>query len=209
MNRKKLIVAAIALNTVMLAFAACVYNLRASQTPGGEGNDPRPKAMTGASGKFGPVIETVLPGATNDGRAQIFDLERGRVTLEPLFEDFGFRADAIMASIRSRGLDISCSVWSNSGAACITYDMTIVPVARKCWNETTEEELLHNSALALKSHPPRRLLVLGSNRPDTYVFRTGEGTLGVLRLDGLSKDGRGVKIRYKLINPAKLVSVNP
>jgi len=209
MNRKKFFVAALALNTAMLAFAVCVYNLHASQTHRGERKDSRPKALTGESGKFGPVIETVLLAANINGTAQILDLETGRVLPEPLPEAFGFRANAIMAWIRGKGLDISCSVWPDGGTACVTYEMTLLPVERKCWNETTEAELLHNEALAPRPHSPRRQLVLARNRPDTYVFRTGEGTLGMLRLDGLSQDGRGVKIRYKLINPASSFSVVP
>src|SRR5207245_857365 len=98
--------------------------------------------------------------------------------------------------------DISCSVWS-SGATCITYDMIIVPVETKCWEQTTEQELLGNPALAPVRHSPRRLLVLGHDRPDTYIFRTAEGTLGMLRILGLSQHKQGVKIRYTLINPAK------
>jgi hypothetical protein len=108
-----------------------------------------------------------------------------------------------MGWIRSHGLDISCNVWSG-GAACVTYDMTIVAVDAKRWKEATEQELLDNPALAHVPHSPRKLLVLGHN--DIYMFRTGEGTLGMLRIVGLSDDGRGVKICYKLINPAKSLS---
>src|SRR5437868_12983978 len=170
MNRKKFFVTVIILNTVMLVFAACFYSLRACQTPEGEGNGPRPRVSTEANGKFGPVIEKVLPAANATRRAEILDLETCHTRLEPLAQDFGFRVDAIMASIRNGGLDISCTIWSG-GAACITYNMIIVPVAGKCWNETTEEELFNNPALAPKAHAPRRQLVLGRRRPDPYVFR--------------------------------------
>ena len=48
---------------------------------------------------------------------------------------------------------------------------------------------------------------MGNDRPNTYIFRTGEGTLGMLRIVGLSQNGQGVTIRYKLIaaaNPVRL-----
>jgi len=204
MNAKKYLVAAIVLNTVWLAFAAPVCHQLTRETQRGV-NDLRAMALTGPGGKFGPAIETVLPGAKTEGPTEILDLETGRTLPQPPFEYFNSRADAIMAWIRSHGLDISCSLWS-SGAACVTYDMTLVPVAGKCWEETTEQELLGNPALAPVRHSPRRLLVLGPNRPDTYIFRTAEGTLGMLRIVGLGQDGRGVKIRYKLINPAKSIA---
>ena len=204
MNAKKNFVAAIVLSAVLLAFAAVSFR----QMKRGD-NEPSATALTGPSGKFGPVIETILPAAKTKGATDvldILDLETGRALLQPPFEYFNSRADAIMAWIRSNSLDISCSVWS-SGAACVTYDMTIVAVEGKCWEETTEEELLCNPALAPGCHSPRRLLGVGHNRPDTYMFRTGEGSLGMLRIAGVSPHGRGVNIRYKLINPAKSRSV--
>jgi hypothetical protein len=205
MNGKKFFVAAIILSTVLLAFASSFWHSLAGQTQRGV-NDLKGKALNGSSGKFGPMIETVLPAAKTERATDIMDLETGRALRQPPFEYFNSRADAIMAWIRSSGLDISCSVWPG-GAACVTYDMTLVAVEGKRWEETTEEELLGNPALGPGRHSPRRLLVLGHNRPDTYMFRTGEGTLGMLRIVGLSQHGRGVKIRYKLVNPTKSLSV--
>src|SRR5262249_27823217 len=143
--------------------------------------DPRMAALLGPGGKFGPVMEIILPAAKTDGAPRITDLETGRALVQPSVESFNSRADAIMGWIRSHRLDISCNVWSG-GATCVTYDMTIVAVGTKRWKETTEQELLDNPALAPVPHSPRKLLVLGPDRPDTYMFRTGEGTLGMLKI---------------------------
>jgi hypothetical protein len=198
MNRKEYFVAAIVLNTALMTFAACLcHELPGENEDAGGARDSRATTLNSLGAKFGPVIETVLPAAKTE-EPQMLDLETGRVQPQKPFEHFNFRADAIMAWIRSNGLDISCNVWS-TGAACVTYDMSVVAVTGKCWEGATEEELRGNPALAPKRHSPRRLLVLGQNRPDTYIFRTGEGTLGILQIVGLSSDGQGVKIRYKLI----------
>jgi hypothetical protein len=204
MNRKKLFVTAIAVNTAVLTFAACFYHLVACQAHE-RGDDLKKTALAGVSGKFGPVIETVLLSGNTNGTTDILDLETGRVLRQESAESFNFRVDAMMAWIRTNGLDISCFVTS-SFAACTTYEMNLLPVERKCWDKTTEGELLRNPALAPRTHSPRRQLVLASYRPDTYVFRTGEGTLGMLQFVGLAQDGHGVKIRYKLIAPAKALS---
>ena len=196
MNGKRLFVAAMVLSMVLVAFTASSWQTRRVA------KDSRGMALTGPSGKFGPMIETVLPAAKSKRPTEILDVETGGALLQPSIEDFDFRADAIMTWIRSSGLDISCFVWPG-GAACITYDMTIIAVEGKCWEETTEKELFNNPALAPGRHAPRRLLVVGHNRPDTYLFRTGDGTLGMLRIVGLSQQGAGVKIRYKLINPSQ------
>ena len=198
MNAKKYFVTAIVLSTLLLAFAASCWQAKRGD------NLPGSIALTGPSGKFGPMIETILPAAKDNGDTDIVDLETGRALVQRAF-DSDSRADAIMAGIRSNGLDISSTVWS-SGAACVTYDMTIVAVEGKFWDEATEEELLGNPALSPR-HSPRRMLVLGNNHIDTYMFRTGEGTLGMLQLVGLSQRGQGVKVRYKLINPTNSLFV--
>jgi hypothetical protein len=206
MNGKKYFVAAIVLNTVLLAFAACLCRHFLCEAQAGDGaNEPRIAALLGPGGKFGPVKEITLPASDATGRAEIVDLETGRALPQERFEHFNFRADAIMGWIHSHGLDISCNVWSG-GAACVTYDMTVVAVEGKRWKEASEQELIGNPALVPVPHSPRKLLVLGQNRPDTYMFRTGEGTLGMLRIVGLNENGQGVKICYKLINPAKSLS---
>ena len=201
MNRKKYFVALIALNTVLLAFAVSLDHRRSWQGPCGS-NDAKESPLAGPSGKFGPVIETVLPFAKNETSIDIMDLETGCALRQPSSDYFNNRADALLAWIRSNSLDISCSPGPGC-AACVTYDMAIAPVEAKCWQRTTEQELLDNSALAPVPHSPRRLLVLANDRIGTYIFRTGEGIFGMLQLFGLSENGNGVKIRYKLINPTK------
>jgi hypothetical protein len=201
MNGKKYFVALIALNSVLLVIAASLDHQRRFQAQSAS-NEPKNRPLAGPSGKFGPVIETVLRAARTETAVDILELETGCSRRQPPLEYFDSRPDAIMAWIRSKNLDISCSPLPGR-AACITYDMIIVPVQAKCWEQTVEQELIDNPALAPVTHSPRRFLVLGCDQPDTYFFRTGKGTLGMLRLVGLSEHGRGVKMRYKLINPGK------
>jgi len=200
MNAKECFVAAILLNVVLLTFAASYYRTWR------DADEPSVSVLSGPAGQFGPVIETVLPVARIEGTTDLLDMETGRARPQPAMEDFNFCADEIVAWISSNGMDVSCFVWP-SGGAFVTYAMAIVPVDGKCWEETTEEELLANPALAPGGHCPRRLLVLGHDRPDTYMFRTSEGSLGMLQLAGLPQHQQGVKIRYKLINPAESPAV--
>jgi len=197
MNAKKYIVVTLVLNIVLVAFAATYYHSWQAQCAD---NTRLAGPISGQVGKFGHETELVLPAATDHRPAGILDLETERILPQPAFDSPDVTADKIIGWIRTNGLDISASTWSN-GAACVTYDMTVVAVEGKCWSETTEEELRANPALAPRMHSPRRQLILGPNRPDTYAFRTAEGTLGMLRLIGLSDDRSGVRIRYKLVNP--------
>ncbi len=200
MNMKKYFIPAILLNTVLVAFAFS-FSHHVAREKQRNAVEPETAALTGPVGKFGPILEKVVPDASIKSSPCILNLETGRMMQQPPLDYFDSRADAIIAWISSNGLDISCSFCSGS-AACITYDMIILPVDRKCWNETTEEDLQKNPALARGNHSPRRLLVVADTKPDTFIFRTGAGTLGMLQLVGISEDGRGVTIRYKLLNPA-------
>src|SRR5262245_19104302 len=122
MNAKKYFLATIVLVTGLLAVAAS-FRLISYMKHGDDGRGST--ALSGPSGKFGPVMETVLRDARMQCPANIVDLETGRALLQPSVDFFNYRAEAIMAWICSNGLDISCFVSSGS-AACVTYDMTIV-----------------------------------------------------------------------------------
>ena len=45
--------------------------------------DQNAMALTGAPGKFGPVVEVVLPAAKAEASVNILDLETGRALLQP------------------------------------------------------------------------------------------------------------------------------
>jgi hypothetical protein len=200
MNAKKYLLAALALSFVAVAFAASVCHHRKCEAQPGANHLTR-AALKAPSGKFGPVIEAILPDPkTPEGQTDILSLETGRTLPQPSFEDLSSDVDAIAAWPRSHGVDISCFVLSR-GAACITYDMTVLPVESDCWDKATAEDLLGNPGLAPVSHAPRRLLKVGQNHPDTYLFRTRHGILGMLRIVGVSRQQPGVTIQYKLINP--------
>ena len=194
MNAKKYVAAVIVLNVVLLAFAASFWQTKH------EVDASHHTPLVGPSGRFGPMIEITLPAGENENGTAILNFESGRALLLRPF-DVNSRAETITAGIRSNGLDISSTIWSD-GAACVTYDMTVVAATEgKGWDETTEQEIMVQAELAEARHAPRRLLVLGSESPDTYLFRTGEGTLGMLQIIGISRNGKGVDVRYKLINP--------
>ena len=148
---------------------------------------------------FGPVVEATLPAEQSDGGTEILDLDTGRWLIMPALDRFNEDVGAMMTWIRTNGLNISCRVWPDGSAACVTCNMTVVPVETRCWNETATHDFPGLPVLTPGHHSATRLLLLGPGRAETYVFRTDEGTVGMLRLVGLSDDKRLVKIRYKLL----------
>ena len=119
--------------------------------------------------------------------------------VRPGLERFNDDAAAMVRWIHSNALNISGRVWPDGSAACITYNMTAVPVETRCWDQAAASDIPGIPVPEPGRHSPSRLLVLGPGGPQTYVFRTDTGTLGMLRLVGLSEDQRAVKIHYKLL----------
>lgn len=204
MKAKKYFVMAVICGTVLLAFAAGLYGYVPWQKHDAGGANISTAALTGAGGKFGRIVERVLPAPTT-GALEILNLETGRLVPERVSEQSD-QGSVIMAWIRTNGLDLSSRIWP-TGAACVTHNMTLIPVESKSWKKITEDELRGNPALSSTSHSPRRMLLLAPDRPDTYAFRTEEGTLGLLQIVGLSQNRQGIKIRYKLVNPVQPVAV--
>jgi hypothetical protein len=207
MNAKKWFVIVGILNVALVAAFFFPEALRQQPPRGGSGANAgagvhpavRLARLAGSSLGFGTVIEATLPAARGDGETEILDLETGRWLTRPGIERFNDDAGAMMAWTRSNGLNISGRIWSDNSAACVTYNMTVVPVAAGCWEEAAAKVIPAIPALEPGAHSPSRLLLLRPGRPETYAFRTDEGTLGMLRLVGLGDDGRAVKIRYKLL----------
>jgi hypothetical protein len=163
--------------------------------------------VAGARLGFGPVIEATLPAAKSGGHTEILNLETGRWLTEPRLDQFNDDARALVIWFRTNGVNISSFVWPDGAAACQTYNMTVVPLDTKCWEESAAEAVCGIPRSAADRHSPRRLLFLASGQPDTYVFQTDQGTLGILRLVGLSDDRHGVKIRYKLVQSGSTCAV--
>ena len=158
--------------------------------------------VAGARLGFGPVMEATLPTVKSGGHTEILNLETGRWLTEPRLDQFNDDARALVIWIRTNHLNLSGLIWPDGSAACQTYNMTVVPLDTKCWEGNAAEAVCGLPRPAADRHSPRHLLLLASSLPDTYAFRTDAGTLGMLRLVGLSDDRRGVKIRYKLVQSA-------
>lgn len=159
--------------------------------------------------QVGTVVETVLPTPENGARAEMLDLESGKTILEPPFEFFGSNARANIAWIQANGLDLSGVIIGGSNVMCIGYYLAAVPMPPQIWDEPPLDPL-SNSALAAIHDPKRTVLTYENGKNSTYLFRTAEGTPGILQVLGTTDDLRSVKIRYKLLSaPLSSISDQP
>lgn len=157
--------------------------------------------LTAADYRFDPSADVLLRHYGEGRQSELFDLETGRQLREPTFESFGNNALANIAWIKTNGLDISGLVFDRTNVSCITYYLAAVPVERRLWADATPAQVATHPALAQIHDPKRTALSPERDGTDTFLFRTQEGTAGILQIRGVGPDSRSVKLRYKLARP--------
>jgi hypothetical protein len=176
-------------------------SLVGSQAPGVT-HDSAPRQI-----RYGAVIETSLPVLRDGERPEILDFETGHSLREPGIEFFGHNARANVAWIRANGLDISAIALREGGFMCITYYAAAIPIEAQRWDEPFPVELAAHPDLARFQDAKRNVLLHEPGKSNTFLFRTLEGTTGILELLSISPDRRHVSIRYKLLQPAPVSPV--
>lgn len=218
MSVKTLLIGSVALNVALLGAAAYLYQQIPELDSMPSGLPARAAASqqhrvggtgdAGAGQGFGPVIEALLPGPADGIHSDMLDLETGcRLTEPDFFDHFKGDSRANLAWIRTNGLDISGVVFERRDVFCICYYMAVVPVDPRCWVEATGADVAGDPELGRIHEPKRTSLTLSPNKTDTYMFRTQEGTPGLLRVLGTSDDRRAARICYKLVLAPTSVAV--
>ncbi len=179
------------------------------------------EAVAVESLSFGPVMERVVD-LQSPGTNSALDLDSGRfVPLDPISFPEGATNRETPAHdeeyIRDNGMDvhgmleffeslpsgsIKPKVVPLNGLACVfgTYaqeiEASIWDTAAAGWVAGNAERITH-----LFEHGS--LSGVG-NLPRTYLFKTREGGKGLLQITGFTENPRGVKLRYKLVQPAAI-----
>lgn len=146
---------------------------------------PSPKPLPDpATATFGPVIEREVSFFDDEKATNYVDLDTGRHIDPKLPGDLG-----------SKGIDLTASHGeSHTGIRC-ALDMTVVPVVAKWWDRPAGDVLR-----AVEGNTPRghfRLSIAMDESRPTWLFRTREGGVGVLRI--AQTRFPGITARYKLV----------
>jgi hypothetical protein len=149
--------------------------------------------------RLGAVIETLLPCPKDAQKPELFDFETGRRMTEPDLAAFEFNTRASAAWIRANGLDIAGVNLQSGDSICFGYYLAVVPVAHQLWEAATPAVVPPHPELDAIREPKRPIIAPAQSHTDTFLFRTTEGTTGMLQILGPTEDRRCVKIRYKLL----------
>ena len=160
---------------------------------------------SGADGySFGPVIEQILvmPDVDEDNPVfELLDIDSGRRVI--VKNPNHYHPDEYRHWVREMRVDIAGVVTPSKPVSIGVgfFDASVIDYPRINWETITAREAIEDRGLN-KIYPPPIKLVLNHKRkllPKTCLFKTREGTVGVLQVLGPAEVDGGVKIRYKLV----------
>jgi tRNA A-37 threonylcarbamoyl transferase component Bud32 len=101
--------------------------------------------------------------------------------------------------IRSNGYDLVAAISSRQLPVLTGLDIVIAPLPTNTWDSTTPADVVQS--WALMQTEPKQTWKFGAppGKPDTFIFQTRQGGKGLLQILGITGDGCGVKLRYKLV----------
>ncbi len=154
--------------------------------------------MTAQVASFGPVIERVV---NDDGAKRDFfiDLDTGKLFSPPQGLNLS-DTNAFMAWLRGNGVD-AMGETSVSIHGLVGMEMIARPLAGPLW-EMTPQSAQSDEVLVHGTPGSPVFLSAKGELPETFLFKTREGGLGLLQITGFTDNPRGVKIRYKLAQPS-------
>jgi hypothetical protein len=145
------------------------------------------------------VIELTLADVRS-GKESLASLATGG-TRPPDFTAVRGDDPAGRAWLRAQDIDLVYYARTDSGDSGVgAYDLRLAKVPNAQFDSMDADGLV--KALSGVERTEGGLMSVRDGLPVTYVFETRRGLGGVLQITGFTDNPRGVKIRYKLVQPA-------
>jgi hypothetical protein len=160
-----------------------------------------PIQSRGEAAPFNRAFELWLSARTDGRQGQWLDLETGRCLTEPDWEYF-VRPLSYTTWLCTNSLDLFAAVYPDGCHWLFTRHMAVAPVDAKLWDQAPPEAITSHPALRSASLRIRDSFPRALDQTDTYLFRTEEGTIGILRVVEVNCASQELRIQYKLAAPA-------
>ncbi len=138
--------------------------------------------------------EVYLPALDKKEKAKLYDLDTGNWESR---EGFGDNDRKTHAWVREHGLDLA-GVYESGHFGLLAFDVAILQVEK---SDLTDEEIIGNEMLAQQE--PEIITPLmalkNSQTPAAYIFRTREGSHGLLQILKMTGEPKEIKVRFKLV----------
>ena len=153
-----------------------------------------------AASPFARELEVQLLAVTEGAQGQWLDFETARFLTEP-DTDYFDGPGAYLEWCRTNSLDLSAVLYRDEGYWLFLSPAAITRVEAKLWEQATPEEIISHPGLRAIRQSHYSAISPAHDRSNTYLFRTQQGTFGILRLLEFDPVSRQVKIQYKLAQP--------
>ncbi len=159
-----------------------------------------PPARTSAAGiegvpplAFGPVVERTIESPAT-GSNSLINFKTGELRTPP--PDAVHSSTAILRWAQSVGVDAGLGI---IGSNVLTgFDMVALPAPAECWEELTPAQAA--TRLGSESLASFRIMLQGHTAlPDTCVFKTRTGGIGILQATERVSNPPGLKVRYRYL----------
>lgn len=199
---------ALILFSIIILFTAIGYGWNRVKSLG---TDNAQNALIKRNTTFGPVIECVVNDLANKQGNDAIQLSSGHLFSLP-FEEKRFYAGAKSLAERHQWLEKSGADllvdWVNNGQLQIAPGCKLAAFYGDFWFVATSEGLSKAvnrevNGVGTRTGTSERYYYISSNPdfPITVVFETHDKRLGILQITGSNENPRGLRIRYKLLNP--------
>jgi hypothetical protein len=195
---KGLAVLLVLLSLVFVQHEAITRYLGLSDSPHQAQNQtvPAPQKRTQPQPVFGPVVERTINRAST-GTNFLLSFKTGDLRTPP--PESASPAVALHTWAQREGLDAAVGVLNGDNDVMTGFDLAVLPAPAQCW----EELMPADAAARLESQPASSFVILfhaNGSSPETCLFRTRDGGIGILQLTGYASEPPGVKIRYKFVD---------
>ena len=152
---------------------------------------------------FGPVIERVV-NDDRSGKDWFIDLDKGVLHTPSAAAEGRGKPAQMLDWARRQGIDAS-GIKAGEGFL-LGIDLEVAVIGGASWDDMDAARVAaavgEEPAASLKDAKDQPAVAVGGGgRPAAtlYGFRTREGGVGVLQVLGVADDGKGLKIRYRLV----------
>ncbi len=156
----------------------------------------RASVPTGQAWTFtAPREQTVLALKPPDSARAWLDLDSGVLATN---QSVDWKTRPGHEWIRTNGFDLVAAVSSRQLPVLTGFDLVVTPAPTNGWESVSATDVVQDWTLMQTEPQMTSTFGVPPGQSDCYLFQTREGGRGILQILGVTGDGRGVKIRYRL-----------